>query len=96
MWTHSGTWIGRVRMLLRPSGPSARRTTTVVFIYFMFILIFIFVCNCILLCSPGLLSGHILFLYELLLAACHGTDRMVDRSCPHICKFLCPILNHDD
>ena len=39
---------------------------------------------------------HMLFLYELPLTACHGTDQMVDRSCPHIRKFLCPFLKHDD
>ena len=39
---------------------------------------------------------HMPFLYEVPLTACHGTDRTVDRSCPHICKFLCPFLNHDD
>ena len=39
---------------------------------------------------------HMPFLYEVPLTAFHGTDRTVDRSCPHICKFLCAFLNHDD
>ena len=39
---------------------------------------------------------HMPFLYELPLTAGHGTDRMVDRSCPDICKFLSPFSKHDD